>query len=238
MFKEAIQYLVSLKDNKTYEIHGETYSDHPLHRVEPHVDRPERFDVTGLDSIVKLIRAEKDMAAQFPIFIRVVNPRTVSVVGSLDEYMSRDYFYRAACDATEWVPGWRDQEKAIIELRSMFAPTEDVEYLLSLISSISKNDGVSSEDNGVSQTVTATMGVALKQVVPVKPRVTLAPFRTFLEVEQPASEFILRLDNNASIGLLEADGGMWKMEAKKNIVAYFETALKEEIEQGAVVVMM
>lgn len=30
MLKEAIQYLVSLKDNKIYEINGETYSDRDL----------------------------------------------------------------------------------------------------------------------------------------------------------------------------------------------------------------
>ena len=86
--------------------------------------------------------------------------------------------------------------------------------------------------------LSATMGVALKQVVPVKPRVTLAPFRTFLEVEQPASEFILRLDNNASIGLLEADGGMWKLVARETIKKFLEEKLAEEINAGAVYIAL
>lgn len=34
MLKEALAYLVSLKENKTYEIHGDTYSDHELVRAE------------------------------------------------------------------------------------------------------------------------------------------------------------------------------------------------------------
>ena len=36
----------------------------------------------------------------------------------------------------------------------------------------------------------------------------------------------------------EADGGMWKMQAKASIVAYFEEKLADEISAGKVVVMM
>ena len=38
--------------------------------------------------------------------------------------------------------------------------------------------------------------------------------------------------------LVEDDGGKWKMTAKERICSYFETALKEEIAQNNVVVMM
>ena len=40
-------------------------------------------------------------------------------------------------------------------------------------------------------------------------------FRTFLEVEQPESEFLLRVDPDEGIGFFEADGGIWKLEAPK-----------------------
>ena len=61
MLNEFAQYLVSLKDNKTYDIHGDTYSDRDLVRIEPHIDRPTSISVSGLDSIVKLVRNEMDM---------------------------------------------------------------------------------------------------------------------------------------------------------------------------------
>ena len=54
MLKEFAQYLVSLKDNKTYNIHGDTYSDHDLVRIKPHIDRPANLSVSGLDSICLL----------------------------------------------------------------------------------------------------------------------------------------------------------------------------------------
>lgn len=79
MLKEFAQYLVSLKNNQTYNIHGDTYSDRELVRIEPHIDRPANLAVSGLDSIVKLVRNELDMFENLPVFIRVDDARTVSV---------------------------------------------------------------------------------------------------------------------------------------------------------------
>lgn len=238
MIKEAIQYLVSLKDNKTYNINGDTYSDHDLFRIEPHVDRPSTICVTGLDSIIKLVRNELDMFENLPLFIRVDGARTVSVFSTYDDVMRRDGLYEATCDVPGFRDGFREYEKAIIELRSLFVPGEGVDYLLDLLSRISKNNGVTTSDNGVSQEVEARQGISLKAMVAVRPRISLRPYRTFLEVEQPESEFLLRLDNDGNVGLFEADGGMWKLEAKKNICSFFEEALKSEIGGGKVVVMM
>ncbi len=96
---------------------------------------------------------------------------------------------------------------------------------------------VSTNDNGITQTVEARQGVALNALVEVKPRVLLRPFRTFLEVEQPESEFLLRVHPEEGIGFFEADGGIWKLEAKKNIADYFNTNLADLIEAGKVVIM-
>lgn len=238
MLKEAFQYLVSLKENKTYEIHGDTYSDHELVRIPVNVDRPNELEVNGLDSIVKLVRTELEMMENFPVFIRVADPRRVNVFSTLDTVMGRDRLYCAVCDAPDFRGGWREQEEAIIQLRSAFVPNEDTQYLLDLLSRIRKEEGVTTVDNGVSQSVEARAGVQLKQMVPVKPRVSLCPYRTFTEIEQPESEFILRLNENAGVGLFEADGGRWRLEAKRRIANYFEKMLAKEIEVGYVVVMV
>lgn len=238
MIKEAIQYLVSLKNNKTYEFHGDVYSDHELSRVVPHVDHPSRISVTGLDSVVKLVRSELDMFANLPLFIRVDGARKVSVFTTYDDTMDRDNLYEATCDVPDFREGFRQYEQAIIELRSKFMPSEGTEYMLDLLSRISKDNGITTRDNGVSQEVEARQGVSLKAMVNVKPRVSLRPYRSFLEVEQPESEFLLRLDEEGNVGLFEADGGMWKMTAKERIASYFEEKLKADIAAGKVVVMM
>ena len=107
-----------------------------------------------------------------------------------------------------------------------------------MISRINNEEGVQSADNGVSQVVTAKKGASLMTTEQVRPRLSLIPFRTFREVPQPESEFILRLDENGRVGLFEADGGIWKIESKANIADYLSDALDLEVESGVVVVMI
>ena len=187
---------------------------------------------------LELVRNELDMFENLPVFIRVDDARTVSVFTTYDDMMCRDSLYTAKCDVPGFRDGFREYEQAIIELRSKFAPGPGVDYLLDLLSRMSKDSGVTTRDNGVSQEVEARQGVSLKALVQVKPRVALRPFRTFLEVEQPESEFLLRLDDDGNVGLFEADGGMWQQTAKASITAYFEDKLAEEVKDGKIVVMM
>lgn len=115
--------------------------------------------------------------------------------------------------------------------------TKATAYLLDLLSRMTNENSVSTNDNGVTQTVEARQGVALNALIEIKPRVMLRPFRTFLEVEQPESEFLLRVDPDEGIGFFEADGGIWKLEAKKNIADYFLKNMGDLIDAGKVVVM-
>ena len=60
--------------------------------------------------------------------------------------------------------------------------------------------------------------------------VTLRPFRTFTEVEQPASSFVFRAkqkDGGMEFMLVEADGGAWRGEAMRNIKEYMQKAIPE-----------
>ena len=93
-------------------------------------------------------------------------------------------------------------------------------------------------DNGVTQEVSVRRGVALKEQQTVQPIVHLQPYRTFLEVVQPASDFLLRIDKDGHPALYEADGGAWKLEAKRSIAAYLGGQLADLVESGNVVVMI
>ena len=91
---------------------------------------------------------------------------------------------------------------------------------------------------GLKELVQARQGVALKATVQVKPRVPLRPFRTFQEVEQPESEFLLRLDEEGNIGLFEADGSMWKLTARQTVKAFLEAKLADLVASGAVFIAL
>ena len=230
MLAEMIDKIVSLKETKIFEIAVQTYSDANLTRIPPHVDRPDSVSVSGLDAVCKLVRTEIAKVGT-TIMVHVRDYNKVEVMTTYLPDFSRNVLYRAQADAPGMRTGWRDRETSLIELRSLFIPNEGTEYLLDLLSRMSTND------NGVTQAVTARQGVALNAVVNVRPRIKLQPFRTFLEVAQPESEFLLRVDSEKGIAFFEADGGIWRLEAKRNIAEYFERGLKDLIEQGKVVIM-
>ena len=237
MLKSAIEKILSLKDNKIYEINGATYSDNDLVRIEEYVARPEKEYVSGLESIVKLIRKENEKE-DGTIYIRVSNYHKVNVFTSYDKYGRRNRLYEAESNIPEFHFGWRDYESAMISFRSQFEQTEGIEYLLGILSRITDENSITSKDNGITQEVEARKGIALATKETIKPRVKLTPFRTFLEVEQPESEFLIRLREGGEIGIFEADGGMWQLKAKQKIKEYFENELEDLISSGKVVVMI
>lgn len=241
--KDAINRIVELATPFTLETRdGHQFCSANLHEVRPEVPSPVRYSVDTLEALVKLIRTEG--VAQAPLlYVRVDSARRVVVDST---YTGRDYaiysrlpLYEAVSDVPSIsVNQYMSQERAVIELQSLYAVTPDRDYLLALLSHIDVNQGVSSVDNGISQEVSVRTGAVLKEQQTVQPIVHLQPYRTFLEVEQPASDFLLRLDKDGHLALFEADGGAWKLEAKRNIAAYLGEQLADLVESSNVVVMI
>lgn len=241
--KDAIDRVVELAKPFTLETHGgHQFCSAILHEVKPNVESPERYSVDTLEALVKLIRTE-GIGHSPKLYVRVDSARRVMVDTT---YTHRDYaeysrlpLYEAVTDVPSiTVNQEMSQEQAVVELQSLYAVTPDRDYLLALLSHIDVNQGVSSVDNGISQEVSVRTGAVLKEQQTVKPIVLLQPYRTFLEVEQPASDFLLRLSKSGYPALHEADGGAWKLEAKRNIAAYLGEQLADLVESGKVVVMI
>lgn len=241
--KDAINRIVELATPFTLETRdGHQFCSANLREVKPEVPSPVRYSVDTLEALVKLIRTEGVDVAEL-LYVRVDSARRVMVDST---YTGRDYavysrlpLYEAVSDVPSiTVNQEMSQEQAVVELQSLYAVTPDRDYLLSLLSHIDVNQGVSSVDNGISQEVSVRTGAVLKEQQTVQPIVHLQPYRTFLEVEQPASDFLLRLSKSGYPALHEADGGAWKLEAKRNIAAYLGEKLADLIEHGNVVVMI
>jgi hypothetical protein len=120
-----------------------------------------------------------------------------------------------------------DAEDFIIWLQTMFVSTEDRARVLALVGNIREEHVKNVADDGVTQTVTAKAGIALVSEVKVPNPVSLRPYRTFREVAQPASAFVLRMQRRPGGGgplaaLFEADGASWKLEAMANVAAYLK----------------
>lgn len=243
MLKEFIEHIQKTTQPLIQQVGNSTFaigSDGCAKEIRPTIDHPDTLPLHSLDALVKLVRTEASKV-ETPLYITIPDHLTVRCFGQPrpDARFLRQVYYEAkATDVPGFRDGFREQEKAIIELRSRFAPSEGVDYLLDLLSRISKDSNVATTDNGVSQTVEARQGIALKTMEPLKPRVPLRPFRTFQEVEQPESEFLLRMDEDGNIGLFEADGGMWKLKARQTVKAFLEEQLAEEVAGNGVYIAL
>ena len=251
MLKAAIEKIVELASPSVIQVNGKTFSNERFTEVKEQLYYPHRLDLNSLDGIVKMIQTEAkekrlsdinvpidDNTVEQRLYVRVAEYDRVEVFTSYNTQGERTFLYRSSADVPGFREGFRDRETMLIQLRSLFLQTQDVAYLLELLSKMSDEEKVTSQDNGVTQVVEARKGVALKEQVEVRPRVKLTPFRTFLEVDQPESEFLLRVGDGGQVGLFEADGGVWKLVAKRSIVAYLEGRLKDLVEAGRVVIMM
>lgn len=117
-------------------------------------------------------------------------------------------------------------EEFIIGIQSKFVQDENTAAILKIVGNITDSTVTTFADDGVTQQVTAKTGIAKVENVALPNPVTLRPYRTFLELEQPASQFVFRMRQGVespSAGLFEADGGMWKHEAMQKIKAWLET---------------
>lgn len=251
MLKEALQYILDGMRPETQDLCGRAYVITPSGAQEvietPIV--PATLQLHSLDSIVKMIRTEAIHLADAntpALFVNIPSPTNVTCFSQPDftQRCVRAVFYSAS--ATD-VPGWDAKvtlgfEEAQIALRTRFQETGDSLYAMKLVNDISLGAKVIYNDNGVATTVTTKSGVSLQTNEAIRPIVKLRPYRTFQEVEQPESTFLIRI-NDRGISFIEADGGMWRLTARNTIKAFLaaffcEENLAAEIESGKLVVAL
>lgn len=246
MLKEAIEKIETMTKPVLQEIDGHTFcicNGGDVTEIRPEIDMQVEKRLHSLDALVKMVKTEtlEISPVEGPVYIEVPDVSAVYCFShpTLHYRCDRlDYFEVVAKD----VPGWQERtalkfDEAIIALRTRFQPTPDAEYALKLLSEITTGSKVTLNDNGIATSITTHAGIALQQNEPIRPIVTLKPYRTFQEVDQPASQFLIRIDER-NINFIEADGGMWRLEARKTIKKYFDEAFADEIADGKVVVML
>ena len=239
MLKEAIEKIEELNRPTFKQVDNTVYGDKPMSIITHVKPRIKTVDVSGLPGLVTLVKTETlpRHALDGPAYVEVASPTEVRVFTDLDEDLDRDVWYVARADVPGFKSGYRSYEEFVIELRSRFRETDGSRYLLDLLGRMDITESSTSEDNGITQGVTVRQGVALKGQEMVRPIVPLAPYRTFFDVEQPVSEFLVRVDQKGSVGLFEADGGMWKREAKMRLTEFLIDAFADEIKAKTVQVL-
>lgn len=228
MLQEFLDRLLELKRPETVAVNGRTYITIGITAVgEPMAEAVQVGTLTGM---VDLYQADLDNAKQQDVAIHVLAHDHVRLIELGANIWGKRRVYVSACHegGKNFSFGqWMSPEQFIIGLQSMFYPTEDHKELLSICSTISAETLTVSEDDGVTQRATVGKSVAFKENKKIKPIVSLQPYRTFSDIEQPASNFLFRLHQghdgkSVQCMLAEADGGVWKQVAMQSIKNWFE----------------
>lgn len=246
MLKEFIEHIQKTTSPQIVQVGGQTFAvdnSGVADRILPDFYGPDTLCLTSLDALVKLVQTEAVPYAGDGAVLYITVPGHLSAVcfGRYDpeDAFSRTTYYEA--DAVD-VPGWDDKvtlpfEEAQIALRTRFQPSADLDYVMKLLSDISTGAKITFNDNGIATSIVTRKGIDLQGADLIKPIVSLRPYRTFQEVEQPESVFLIRV-NERGISFIEADGGMWKLKARQTVKEYLEKRLEKEIDAGCVVVAL
>lgn len=242
MLKSLFEYVVGLSKANVVTIDGTVYTDKPLHL--PEMPTIETLRTDNLSSIVNFIKHAwdadlHDMDDTVQKIIHVEDAGKVNLYSSVcNECMDRQMFMKAEWAGNKFPFGqFMDAEKFNILLQTCFMETDDLKVIQQVVGNLRDEAVQNYGDDGVSQSVTIRTGIATVGQVRVPSPAKLRPYRTFLEVEQPASLFILRMREGGQCALFEADGGLWRETARQNIRNYFEYELEKMVSEHKVVIL-
>ena len=239
---EHFEELVKRADApQVLEICGKTYVNRDLRRYD---EAPKARPVQAR-TLTALMDYMEHCSQEFPgrMIIHIVDPTHVRLLSELDAERERETLFETAAETSAFRFGeWYDQENFMIALQANFQANDDLAAVLKLAGNIVSKNNQTYSDDGTTQVATMTVGVASKADAIVPNPVTLIPFRTFQEVEQPESAFVFRIGERGgapAFKLIEAEGGLWKMTAVNAIKDYIYDilgSLPEEISEKVVVI--
>ncbi|MEM6838830.1 MAG: hypothetical protein AAF609_18490 [Cyanobacteria bacterium P01_C01_bin.120] len=195
----------------------------------------EPIQISTLTGLVDYLKADID-AKTSDMHIEVISPTAVQICNALTgRHRQRETFLVADC--RDFIGNgfpfgqWLDTEQFVIALQSQFVQTEERDQVIAIVGSIVDQNVRESSDDGMTQNVTTRAGIQRKEDTEVPNPITLKPYRTFPEIDQPESPFVLRLrrDRGIQAALFEAGGGAWKCEAVRAIATYLKGRLDDSI---------
>lgn len=189
------------------------------------IAKPEALSVSTLSAVVEYLAANRDGLDLLRLVVIVGSPRRVDVLDACELNVqfrrSRWLVAEALLPSISW-GNFADAEQFIIFLQTCFERTDALVQLINLMGAIRENSVRETTDDGLSQEVKTQRGLHLKDDAKVPSPVLLKPYRSFLEVPQVESPFVVRMKEAAhgtkpEATLFEADAGKWRLDAVKNV---------------------
>lgn len=234
MLTNFVEKIVTLSDPVAQAIDGFKYYKGRL--IEP-PRATEPLILSTLAGFSDYVRSDRDGVESGKALIHIETPWAVNYVSKLEyAYRTREYYASAIYNKSGIFPFGQmlSLEDFNIKLMSLFDDTPARAEILEIVGNVRTDEQIEQLDDGVSQRVAKKAGVASTKAVTVKNPHRLQPHRTFAEVEQVESPFLLRLrkgpDQDAPVfaALFECDNGAWRVEAAERIRAWLKIALSSD----------
>lgn len=238
---EVAELARQTKMGQTVEVAGKTFAigrDGMFYRLITDGAIPEPADFSTLDGFAGYLSSEPEAK---DCLVHVVSPTEVRALGLLEgqDKSRRRVFARAKWNQEMFgfqFDNYMAAEGMTIALQTCFQPDRgDLSDLRAFCSSIRSTKEAGIADDGVSQTVSAKAGIAAITTVPVKNPWTLAPWRTFPELDQPLSPFVLRFAQHDfqrdmhGVALFRTGNAAWYNEAVRIIVGYLTAKVTQKV---------
>ncbi len=235
MIKEALEYLIKMGNPDTVVINERPYTGIDLKPVRD--PSPEPLKIHTLTGIVDYFKAHTENFLgdfQEMPFAHIEDNGCVEIYSWLKHpWEQRHNFLTAQMIEEDQFPFDRylDHEQFMIQLQSKFVQDETTAQILKVIGNLADEVVKTVMDDGITQGVHVKTGIRKGEETIPNP-VSLAPYRTFPEIDQPKNNFVLRLKSGKSgelpqVALIEADGGQWQLEAIQGIKVWLAEKLPE-----------
>lgn len=235
MIKEAIEKIVSMAPIERFNINGYEYASKPLMSVRPHEPyTQDPLKLSTLSGITGWLYSEDGKEPlDAGVVVHVRDYDMVEVFSLPDNHYRKRHQYLLSTSPTDKFSfnSFMSIEQFVISASSKFIMTEELQNVIKTVSNIKSSEVITVEDDGISQSVTAASAANFNRIgqVQLSPFVNLKPFRTFREIKQPESRFLLRIkqqkDSLPMIAIFEADNAEWKLEAMSRIASFLSENL-------------
>ncbi len=222
MIKEAIEKILELAKPAIIETDGREYSTVNLLPIKK--PAPEFLAMHTLQGIIDWIKSDDYKES----LIHIGSYQDVHVLSNLfGDWEQRKHYIQCTPFRIQSFPfdEYMPIEDFIIRLRCNFVQTDEQQAVIDFLSKIRGEAVTTAEDDGIAQEVTMEDKIGRLSQVKLEPVVKLHPFRTFPEITQPGSPFLLRMRTQGSqlpvVTLHEIDGGIWKVKAVETIKRFF-----------------
>lgn len=217
-------------------INGVEYSNKGFEPIMPPM--ADYLQVHSLSAVVDF--CEYELTEDDEYVIHIETPGLVWVRGSIDPtYRQREKLLCCVPVLEPFLFGKEiPVEQFVIKMQALFVQDDTTAAILKRAGNMTAEAKTTIEDDGVTQRVTVRNGIAKVTDAEVPNPVTLRPYRTFTEIEQPASKFVFRINTDApSCALYEADGGAWKNDAIASVAGWLRDHLEQRAIMARVVVL-